>query len=318
MTNAATALTPAARAARRDGTAHVPELPESGNSAIRVLKRTVIGVYTVGFMHAGNLAYLSLMTVFPFFIVVAAVLSALGENDHIQLAVSSFLHVMPSDVAEVLRKPIHDVLTQRTGALLWLGGLVGLWTVGGFVETIREIFRQAYGTKSTQSLWRARLSLSFGIVASVILTLISFLVQGLLTAAEEFVNRLVPWAADVAAWIGLSRIIPGAVMFAALLMLFYCVTPPKYRYTNSRKWPGALFTTGWWVGMTAILPRILAQLGGYSLTYGSLAGVVVMLLFFYLIGLGLVFGAHLNAALAEPPETALEDATTEQKEKAGP
>lgn len=318
MTNAATALTPEARAARRDGTAHVPELPESGNSAIRVLKRTVIGVYTVGFMHAGNLAYLSLMTVFPFFIVVAAVLSALGENDHIQLAVSSFLHVMPSDVAEVLRKPIHDVLTQRTGALLWLGGLVGLWTVGGFVETIREIFRQAYGTKSTQSLWRARLSLSFGIVASVILTLISFLVQGLLTAAEEFVNRLVPWAADVAAWIGLSRIIPGAVMFAALLMLFYCVTPPKYRYTNSRKWPGALFTTGWWVGMTAILPRILAQLGGYSLTYGSLAGVVVMLLFFYLIGLGLVFGAHLNAALAEPPETALEDATTEQKEKAGP
>ncbi len=317
MTNAATALTPEARAARRDGTAHVPELPESGNSAIRVLKRTVIGVYTVGFMHAGNLAYLSLMTVFPFFIVVAAVLSALGENDHIQLAVSSFLHVMPSDVAEVLRKPIHDVLTQRTGALLWLGGLVGLWTVGGFVETIREIFRQAYGTKSTQSLWRARLSLSFGIVASVILTLISFLVQGLLTAAEEFVNRLVPWAADVAAWIGLSRIIPGAVMFAALLMLFYCVTPPKYRYTNSRKWPGALFTTGWWVGMTAILPRILAQLGGYSLTYGSLAGVVVMLLFFYLIGLGLVFGAHLNAALAEPPEMALGEATTEQ-EKAGP
>ncbi len=38
-----------------------------------------------------------------------------------------------------------------------------------------------------------------------------------------------------------------------------------------------------------------------------MAGVVVMLLFFYLIGLGLVFGAHLNAALADPPEAALED-----------
>jgi len=318
LIDAATALTPEARAARLDSTAHVPDLPESGNTVLRVLKRAATGVYTVGFMHAGNLAYLSLMTVFPFFIVVAAVLSALGENDRIQLAVSSFLHVMPRDVADVLRKPIHDVLTQRTGGLLWLGGLVGLWTVGGFVETIREIFRQAYGTKSSQSLWRARLSLSLGIVASVILALISFLVQGLLTAAEEFINRLIPWAGDVAAWIGLSRIIPGAVMFAALYMLFYCVTPSKYRYTNSRKWPGALFTTGWWVGMTAVLPAVLGQLGGYSLTYGSLAGVVVMLLFFYLIGLGLVFGAHLNAALAEPPETALEDATTEQKEKAGP
>jgi membrane protein len=62
--------------------------------------------------------------------------------------------------------------------------------------------------------------------------------------------------------------------------------------------------------MTALLPFVLAQLGGYDLTYGSLAGVVVMLLFFYLIGLGLVFGAHLNAALAEPPETALEQPAT--------
>ena len=42
--------------------------------------------------------------------------------------------------------------------------------------------------------------------------------------------------------------------------------------------------------MTALLPWALSQLGGYDLTYGSLAGVVVMLLFFYLIGLGLVFG----------------------------
>ena len=79
-----------------------------------------------------------------------------------------------------------------------------------------------------------------------------------------------------------------------------------------RAWP--VWTALWWVGMTAGLPAILSQLGGYDLTYGSLAGVVVMLLFFYLIGLGLVFGAHLNAALAEPPEAGLEqmsEGTTE-------
>jgi membrane protein len=91
--------------------------------------------------------------------------------------------------------------------------------------------------------------------------------------------------------------------------LFYSVTPSKYRHSDSRKWPGALFTTLWWVSMTALLPVVLAQLGGYDLTYGSLAGVVVMLLFFYLIGLGIVFGAHLNAALAEPPELGLQSGT---------
>ena len=287
-----------------------------GSYAFEVIKRCSLGVYNDGFIYAGNLAYLALMTVFPFFIVAAAVLSLLGQSMETQRAVESFLHVLPPDVGDLLRKPIADVLKARTGALLWLGALVGLWTVGSFVETIREIFRRAYGTRSTSPLWRARLGLSAAIVASVILALVSFLVQGLLTAAEQFVYRLLPFAQEAAGWLGLARVIPGLVMFGALYMLFYSVTPSKYRYTASRKWPGALFTAGWWVSMTALLPVALAQLGGYDLTYGSLAGVVVMLLFFYLIGLGLVFGAHLNAALAEPPETSLQQGPATMEAKA--
>ena len=82
---------------------------------------------------------------------------------------ASFLHVLPPNVADLLQKPIADVLAARTGSLLWFGALIGLWTVGSFVETIRDIFRRAYGTKSSQALWRARLRLSLAIVASVIL-----------------------------------------------------------------------------------------------------------------------------------------------------
>ena len=280
-----------------------------GSYAFEVLKRTSVGVYTDGFIYAGNLAYLALMTVFPFFIVAAAVLSLVGQSQETQRAVASFLAVLPPNVSDILRKPIADVLTARQGGLLWLGALVGLWTVGSFVETIREIFRRAYGTTATAALWRARLGLSLAIVASVIIALISFLVQGILTAAEQFIYRLLPFAQEAASWLGIARIIPGLVMFGALFLLFYSVTPSKYRYSENRKWPGALFTTLWWVSMTAGLPWVLSRLGGYDLTYGSLAGVVVMLLFFYLVGLGLVFGAHLNAALAEPPETTLESQT---------
>ena len=58
---------------------------------------------------------------------------------------------------------------------------------------------------------------------------------------------------------------------------------------------------------------MLASLGGYDMTYGSLAGVVVMLLFFYTIGLGFVFGAHLNAALAEPDQLGLQGAPTDRE-----
>ena len=276
--------------------------------AWEIVKRSVVGVWTDGFIHAGNLAYLALMTVFPFFIVAAAVASLFGQTQEVQYAVTSFLSVLPRDVAAILRTPIGDVLRARTGPLLWFGAFVGLWTVGSFAETIRDIFRRAYGTRSSQSLWRSRLSLSLAIVASVVLALFSFLVQGLLTAAEQFIYRLLPVAQHVAEWLNLARLVPAVTMFGALYMLFYSVTPGKYRRSDSRKWPGALFTTVWWVSMTTGLPWALSQLGGYDLTYGSLAGVVVMLLFFYLIGLGLVFGAHLNAALAEPPEAVVEGA----------
>jgi membrane protein len=300
-------LTPEARAHHRARARLDRQLARvrPGSYAFEVVKRAALGVFSDGFTHAGNLAYLSLMTLFPFFITAAAVLSLLGQSAETVNTVEGFLHVLPPDIADLLQKPINDVLASRTGNLLWLGGLVGLWTVGGFVETIRDIFHRAYGVKATAPFWRSRLSSSGIIILSVVVVLLSFITQGLLTAAEQFVYRLLPFARDWVGLIGLSRLVPGAIMFGALYMLFYSVTPSKYRYSDCRKWPGALFTTLWWVGMTAGLPFALSQLGGYDLTYGGLAGVVVMLLFFYLIGLGMVFGAHLNAALAEPPEPAL-------------
>ena len=285
-----------------------------GGAAFEVLKRVSIGVYNDGFIHAGNLAYLALMTLFPFFIVIAAVASVFGQSAETQRAVASFLSVLPPNVGELLRKPIADVLSARTGSLLWLGALVGLWTVGSFIETIRDIFRRAYGTTFANPFWRYRLGSLVVIFGSVILALISFLIQGMLTAAEQFIYRLVPFAEDLAGWVGIARLIPGVVMFGALYMLFYSVTPSKYRYSNCPKWPGALFTAVWWVSMTALLPLALSNLGDYGLTYGSLAGVVVALLFFFLIGLGIVFGAHLNAALAEPPEPGVEASPTPQVE----
>jgi membrane protein len=59
------------------------------------------------------------------------------------------------------------------------------------------------------------------------------------------------------------------------------------------------------------LPPAVAVFGGYGRTYGSLAGVIVTLFFFWLIGLGLVFGAHLNAALAEDPEPSVRSAASQ-------
>jgi membrane protein len=272
---------------------------------LEVARRVAVGVFKDGFIHAGNLAYLTLLTLFPFFILTAALASLFGRDADSLRAVENFLGTMPISVQTLLRQPIHDVLTARTGWLLWVGGGLGLWTVGSFIETIRDILRRAYGTTFTNPFWQYRLTSMGIIVAAVVLMMTSFAAQIFLTAAEQFIFRLLPLAGNVTGWIQLSRLLPLFVTWGAVYALMWSLTPSRYRYGDYPKWPGALLVALWWFGALALLPVILAQLGGYDRTYGSLAGVIVALLFFWVVGLGIVIGAHLNAALAETPEPGL-------------
>jgi membrane protein len=260
-----------------------------------------VGVYSDGFIHAGNLAYLALVSLFPFFIVLAALAHALGHGYDTENAVYSFLQTLPRSIRSLLSQPIEDVLKQRTGALLWAGGLVGLWTTGSFIETIRDILRRAYGMRFSKPFWHYRLWSVGLIVGAVMLMLAAFTAQLLLTGIANFLDRLVPGSEEITGWIGWSRLAPLAALFFALYLIFYSLTPSKYRWSKCPKWPGAAFTTIWWAVTSAVLPSLLGLLGGYGRTYGSLAGFVVALFFFWLVGFGLVIGAHLNAALASTP-----------------
>ena len=274
-----------------------------GGAFFTVVKRVVVGVYSDGFIHAGNLAYLALLTLFPFFIIMAALAQFFGRGPDTVMAMHSFLRTLPPNVALLLRKPMMDMLATRTGDLLWLGALTGLWTVGSFIETIRDILRRAYGTHYSRSFWHYRLGSVGLIIAFVILALTAFSAQLFLTAAEQFVYRLLPVEmVSIGHWIGLSRIAPLVMLIGALYGLFYSLTPFKYRASNCPKWPGAVFTAVWWIAATMVMPLIFSRLVHYDLTYGSLAGVIIALLFFWVVGFGLVIGAHLNAALAETPQ----------------
>lgn len=275
--------------------------------AREILRRVTIGVFSDGFIHAGNLAYLSLVTLFPFFIVAAALARLFGQTDDGLRAVNAFLRTVPPGVAKVLSTPIADVLAARSGSLLWFGAVVGLWTTASFLETIRDILRRAYGVKRSLPFWHYRLGSIALILGALMLVLIAFGAQVALVAVEQFILREMPFATGAASIVSLSRIAPSIMLFAALYFVFYSLTPSQYRDGPFPKWPGALLTTGWWLAVTALLPLILSRLTSYDLTYGSLAGVMIALIFFFLVGLGLVVGAQLNAALAESDEDGLEN-----------
>ncbi|ABQ71105.1 YihY/virulence factor BrkB family protein [Rhizorhabdus wittichii] len=281
-----------------------------GGRIYTVFRRAVLGVYADGFIHAGNIAYLALLTMFPFFIVMAALAQLFGRTPDVQHAVYGFLATVPPSVRQLVAQPISDVLAANNkGALLWLGALVGLWTVGSFIETIRDILYRAYGTRPSKSFWHYRAGAILIIVVSVILAMAAFSAQVVLTGVEQVIWRLLPFADELQPLINLSRLAPLLMLAGALYAMFVTLTPARYRLSDCPKWPGALFTAGWWMAVTMLLPIVVGAFGGYGRTYGSLAGVIVTLLFFWLVGLGLVFGAHLNAALAEGPETSVKDAS---------
>jgi len=148
----------------------------SGSRLREVVKRVAIGVYSDGFIHAGNLAYLALLSIFPFVIVAAAIARLFGQTEEGMNAVNALLETMPKDVAAVLERPIRDVIEARSGGLLWLGAIVGLWSTGSFIETIRDIIRRAYGVSYSRPFWEYRLGSAAMIIASVVVAMMAIYV----------------------------------------------------------------------------------------------------------------------------------------------
>lgn len=297
-----------------------------GTRFFAVARRVWIGVYNDGFIHAGNLAYMALLSLFPFFIAVAAIFAAIGEPSQRDASIDAFLAAAPPSVAKVIGPVARDVVASRQGWLLWAGGLIGLWTASSLVETIRDILHRAYKTPPTRAFWQYRL-VSMGVIfGSVLLLLISLGLQVAITAVEEVVRALFPQIDTLLAEFVFSRLVAALALFGSMYLLFVSLTPRLYQKRGCPKWPGAVLVAAWWVLLTIAMPIVLRNFFAYDLTYGSLAGVMIALFFFWLVGLGIVVGAELNAALAVASEfdemtkrsgeeaAAIRDATWEESE----
>ena len=273
-----------------------------GTQIFRVAKRVLVGTYNDGFIHAGNLAYMAVLAIFPFFITGAAIFSVIGEQSQRAASINAVLYALPPVVGDVIGPVARSVIAQRSGWLLWAGGLVGLWTVGSLIETIRDVLRRAYGTEATAAFWKYRLLSTGIIIAAVVLLMLSLIAQVIIGAAQEVIDAYFPQLGDLLGSLALSRLVPAFGLYGSLYLLFYTLTPHAYRQRRYPKWPGALLVAGWWILVAIALPPLLRTVFSYNLTYGSLAGIMIALFFFWLVGLGMVMGAELNAALAETPE----------------
>lgn len=278
-----------------------------------IARKVATGTFNDGFIHAGNLAYLSMLAIFPFFILGAALFDLIGGRDNAEAMILSIAGALPESVALVIVPVAENVIYARSGWLLWLGGAVGLWTASSLIETIRDILRRAYDARSVRAFWKTRLLSAGLILGAVVLLMLSLFAQVIIGGAQEVIAAAFPQLGKWAGALRLSRIVPAMGLAGSLWVLFLTLTPPAFRGRRCPKWPGALFTTLWWLSVAAALPMVLRRFFTYDLTYGSLAGSMVTLLFFWLVGLGLVIGAELNAALAFARQDAASNKSCEEK-----
>ncbi len=245
---------------------------------------------------AGHMAFTGFMSLFPFMIFLAALASFFGSEQDAASVVDLMFRFLPDDVAEVLAPAVREVVGARRGGLLTLGLLGTVWAAAGGVEALREALNRAYEVHERRPLWRRRLQSLLVVVVGGFAFLLLSLAVLLGPLVWQLADRLFELPAEARwLWIGARYAFAVGVLVLVLLLLHHVL--PNHDWPLRAVLRGVLATAVLWLLAASLFSWYLATFADYSVTYGSLGGVVVVLLFFCLSALLFIFGAEINAAI---------------------
>ena len=248
-----------------------------------------------GMTYAGHIAFMTLFSLFPFLIFLTTLAAQLGQSVAAREFIQMSLEAFPKEVREAIRPAIEQVISLRSTGLMTVSILASLWAVSSGLEALREALNHAYGVAEPRPFWLCRLqSLIFTIVFSVcIIAVMIILVIGPVVWSYVAPLLKVEWRGGLSIEIG---------RYILAVLLLYVTVAVLYRWLPSRHLPrrevlpGAGITVVLWLAMASLFSLYLQNLTRFTVTYGSLGGIVVTLMFFYMSGLIFIFGAELNSA----------------------
>ena len=248
-----------------------------------------------GMTFAGHIAFMTLFSLFPFLIFLTTLAAEVGQTDAAREFVTMALDGLPREVTEAIRPAIDQVMNDRRTGLMTVSILASLWAVSSGIEALREALNKAYGVEEPRSIWFCRLqSLLFTIILSVgIIVVMLVVVIGPVVWAYVQPHLVVPWEwgwlYETARWV-----IAVGVLYLVVALLYRWL--PSRHLPRREILPGAAVTIVLWMLLASLFSLYLQNLGRFSVTYGSLGGVVLTLMFFYVSGLIFIFGAEINSA----------------------
>lgn len=252
---------------------------------------------------AAELGYYFLFALFPTLVSASSILglAARTATDFSVKLLDYLALVIPPSAFRIVLDTFNQTTKASTGGKITLGLAAALWSASVGFSAIQDTLNTVYKVKETRPYWKARGS---AILVTVLLSLLVTLILCCLLAGD-FLARLLklhlPTHLTQLAAAAASRTVSW-IIAASLLMLLFALIYYFAPDVKNKRWhwftPGAAIGIAGWLIASLALRIYLHYFDNYSVTYGSLGAVIILLTWFYITGLMILTGAEINSEIA--------------------
>ena len=285
---------------RRDGD-YVPEGVDRKSGLWPTLKRTGKEFQEDNLTDwAASLTYYGLLALFPAVIALVSIVGLVADPQSTTDTLTDIVNRLGPDTASsTFAGPIRQVTESRAtaGFALVLGTLLALWSASGYLGAFIRASNVIYETREGRPFWKLRpLQLALTLVMVLLLAVLSLGVVLTGPIVSAVAGPIGVSGTAVSIW-NIAKWFAVAALFVLMIaLLFYASPNVKQR---GFRWitPGSVLALVAWLLASAGFALYVSQFGSYNKTYGSLAGVVIVLIWLWITNVAILFGHELNAEL---------------------
>ena len=281
---------------------------ERDHSLLATLKRTVAEFQEDNLSDwAAALTYYGLLSLFPMLIALVSIVGLFGDPQSTTQTVTDIVtRIGPESGAETYSGPIQSITSNRSsaGVLFVLGIATALWSASGYVGAFIRASNVIYETEEGRPFWKLRplqVGVTFVMVLMVACVLLALVLTGPVVRAVA--DPLGVGGSAVTAWNYAKWPILAALFVLMIDLLYYASPNAKMR---GFVWltPGAVLALAIWGLASVGFALFVANFGSYDKTYGTLGGVVVLLIWIWITNVAILLGHELNAERERSAEIA--------------
>jgi membrane protein len=247
---------------------------------------------------AAGLTYYATLSAVPALILLVAILGLLGPDTTTQLT-NQIQAIAPGSSAELVRNLIGQAQANRTGAGIGaiVGLVVALWSASGYVAAFMRASNVIYDIGEGRPIWKTvpiRIGLTVLVVVVIVLSVVIVVVSG--PVAQQVGDLIGAGDTAVLVW-NIVKWPVLLVLVSVLLAILFWASPNAKQAGIEWVSPGGVIAVVIWVGASALFALYVTHFASYDRTYGSMAGVVIFLVWLWLTNIALLLGAEVNAEL---------------------